>query len=236
MTGLVFLFFSSLISTNLWASAPAQQRITLAPLEVSWSAELPIIKLGWEGDQSQGIAGKKTISLLRNKYPSQKLHLVVVLKDREMAPLRIEIPDNQNKIQISSESFKKVSVDEIWLFGETPKSQCGGFSSFHLRFLNKKSIYTNFAGLFAWKVSKKDLPQDAVLYLAPQLELDTPKVVLSKAFARANERSLAQCHRHYGGTCPFVFNLIPPETGRTFLIHFKGLKERSEIKMTMCPV
>ncbi len=227
--------FVIIYSLKLLGSAPAEQIQKIPNLKVKWGKELRPLKLGFRGRASKKTEGNTSVELSRVKYPHQKLELVVLLKDPNKAPLILEVSDKVSEVSLRPQQFKDVDPQSLWLVGETPVSRCRSQVSFHLRFLEKKSLYKNFAGLFAVELKKHELPSNPSFYLRNQLTVDTPGEVKSQAFLPASQREELKCQRHLGSECFFVFLLKPQSFGKKHRIHFKGHRN-SNFTAGQCPV
>ena len=218
-------FFLLLIPAALFASAPFAEQTQLSPLVVSWDSEVDPVKIGLNG-QIVTVREAENISFARKKYPEERIVLTVIPRDKNHAPLQLEVPDDKNKIHIKAAQLQAVPRGELWLWGQTPQSQCDGQgpnpaqAQIHFRVLNKKSIYRTVSGLFVWKIKTAELPADPVVYAAPQLALDTPAKISSPVFTKSSAVNYARCKRHRGGDCPFVFDLKGFADGGRFEVKF----------------
>jgi hypothetical protein len=201
-------------------SAPAHDEKSLSPLVIEWDAQISFQLISLRNN-IKDVSSVKTVTFPRKKYPSEVLHLIAIPKNKDYRPIKLQIPDNKNHIFLKTDQLVKTPENEIWLWGQTPSSRCGGHSSFHLRFLNKLKLYTNASGLFTWKLKRNDLPEKTAFYIEPRLKEDTPEDITSLALIKSNSRMFTQCLQHTGGTCPFVFDFKKDLSGRSFEIKFK---------------
>ena len=225
------LFFTY---TTALASAPAVERIALPALSVTWDSQMTPSYFGLEGRQGKAIKKQSSVSLKRVKFIGQKLTLLFIPKSKNLAPIRIQVPDTLNAFHVSKELAVPIDKNDIWLWGNTNQSKCGGDSSFSMRFLSKKGMYKSFSGLFAWKIKKDQLPIDTAFYILPSLSIDMPSSIVSDRFAKANKVHIARCEVHTGGECPYVFKLRSPEQGIKSRVKFFG--NTNSIDDFSCPI
>ncbi|MAF78252.1 MAG: hypothetical protein CME60_08820 [Halobacteriovoraceae bacterium] len=206
---IVLSFF--LPSSQTFSSAPAVARITLPPLNVELEENFKVKAIGLEGQSNVFDVNKKLSKheyiFQRVVFPNSDQHLIVIAEDPSYAPLKVKIPHKTNHLKVSKNNFKKREDNVLWIWGQTPQSPCGGHTSLHLRFLKKKSIYTNLTGLFVWKIDIKELPLKTLFYLRPQLDLNFIDTIKSSLFLKANQTDKALCAMNQGSQCSFVYNM-----------------------------
>ncbi len=230
----IFIFVF-LFTYSLKATAPLNKVITYPDLKVTWDKSLIIKKIGWEGSSSQYSNKKTEILLERKGFLGKSYRLIVLFADPVIAPKIIQVATETNKVHIDRDYVEKVDKEEVWLWGETLESQCRGFSLFSLIFYTNKSLKKSLSGLFAWRLSKEEIPADPILYFLPSIEIDSPKLILSKAFARSQEQWQRSCRSYIGSECHYLYNFHPSQYGRTYQVHFKGLKTLDSSK-SQCPI
>lgn len=228
-----FLSILLLFNTS-FASAPANEKIVLPPLSVTWDSSMTPVFVGLEGEQGTKIKKQKRASLKRVKYVGQKLTLLFIPKHKNLAPIKILIPDSLNEFHIAKELAAPIMKNDFWLWGNTLESKCGGNASLSMRFLYKKGFYKNLSGLFAWKIKRDQLPRETTFYILPSVSIDMPSNIKSDIFAQANKRHTTKCELHTGGYCPFVFNLKTPEKGFKTKVHFYG--NTNSVSDFNCPI
>ena len=232
---LILIILSLLTCPFSYASAAAatSAKMKLPPLKVTWNDNLDIKYIGITGDKAQ-LPLNKPIIFQRYIYPSQKLKLLIIFNDKDLAPLTLPISNQTSQINIKKEQAQSIHPDSLWLWGETPSSPCGGMSQLHFRFLQKKSLYKNHSGFFAWEIKKKLLPKYSSFYISPQFNIDFIKSISSQVFLPASDIDKAACQIHHGGFCPFVFILDQNEKLHLHKINFK-MKKLDKMNF-ICPV
>ncbi len=233
----IYLFYVLILfaSINAFSSAPFHPQKQLKDLTVTWTDDSKIVALAVKSGAPVFPSNKNSVSLSRNVYTQTHLELLLIPSNKRLAPLTLKIPNTQSKVSITPSLFNKINDNELWLWGATPRSLCGGQSSHHIRFLKKKSLYTNLGGLFAWRLIKEQLPTNTLLYITPQLAQDTPTTISSTAFKETEEQAHAfQCRLHHGNTCPFLFLINGNRFNEKHRVIFQApVKSKTNIP---CPV
>ncbi len=227
------IYLSYLVTISTFASAPLAPQKRITPLKVILNEDISIKSIGFEGARPS-IPKDGKVSLEREVYDSSKLNLIIILNDRSLAPYIKYIPNHLNQIVISMKDFKKASKENIWIWGVTPLSPCGGSTQLHLRFLNQLSTYTNIRGLFAWKFNPNDLPENTSFYLQPQMSTHPITKISSDIFSISTELDKQSCQINQGGKCPFVFRIPKVRNHSVYEVHFKE-RDMSNIHV-LCPV
>ena len=101
----------------------ASQKMEGPKLTVKWSGNAQPLAIGWIGSMKYTKVSSKVsfITIDRvglGKVPSQ---LLIVPKDNGFQPKVLDISENQKELNFST---RKISADEVWLWGNTLKSHC----------------------------------------------------------------------------------------------------------------